>query len=111
MTRKLGSRRRGMRASNQAVTRKRDPEASVEPVASWGRRTSSSSSLRESKFKLVAPFMAQEDVKFKFLKASILCKAVVCCRVTPAQKAEVRSRRRRRRGGQKCQIRWVKAGR
>ena len=58
--------------------------------------------------------MAQEDVKFKFLKASILCKAVVCCRVTPAQKAEVRSRRRRRRGapgGSKVSIRWVNVGR
>jgi magnesium-transporting ATPase (P-type) len=34
---------------------------------------------------------AQEGLKYKFLRASILCKAVVCCRVTPAQKAQVSS--------------------
>eukprot|EP00292_Cryptomonas_paramecium_P002149 CAMPEP_0113680182 /NCGR_PEP_ID=MMETSP0038_2-20120614/11140_1 /TAXON_ID=2898 /ORGANISM="Cryptomonas paramecium" /LENGTH=1529 /DNA_ID=CAMNT_0000598461 /DNA_START=386 /DNA_END=4971 /DNA_ORIENTATION=+ /assembly_acc=CAM_ASM_000170 len=31
----------------------------------------------------------EEDLKMDFLRASILCKAVVCCRVTPAQKAQV----------------------
>ena len=30
-----------------------------------------------------------EECKMDFLKASIRCKAVVCCRVTPAQKAAV----------------------
>ena len=30
-----------------------------------------------------------EDLKLKFLELSTMCKAVICCRVTPLQKAQV----------------------